>query len=561
MRAHTRCNTRRLARRRRLAAVAVGVGIAAASGHGVAWADTGHAHSGGAGHATSSSADSGTKKHASPGKPVGASKHPAKKTGVDSTSTTGASERSADSTDSTAPQDNPVKHRVPGKRSAGKTSTAKETATTALPAAHAAAVAVVPAAAAKPSATLKSATVTSPAALKSAAATASSSSSTTTVKTPAPLSPIAQLIALPGRVINTVLQVLDLTVAQSGPKSPFNWAPIDEALFAAFRGLETVLGLSKTPASQQTPPTLTYTGPIDDQTPTVAQFLDAAAGEYTLGGQPGGLKPLTVNGFQMQTFNPLSGAVGKAWVTPEGQIIIAYQGTSGGTNLLFHPLIALTQLAADLQVMFTNTTPLAFYDSLAFERQVEAAATAQGYNTDDIFLTGHSLGSWEAEYVAQRTGLGGIGFEGPGLNTKVAGNGANSGFVNVETYGDSAAYFATDLPGLQPFMPAYVAGGGSKPHYGSIVMIGDPSAVNPLLNISTLWGPNPINDIVFAVDMLGNFLEHHLPGMQAYNLGVAADPGVVPWLGAIMGPVDDWADLTIGQLQQAASDAGVLIAP
>lgn len=539
---HTRRNTKRLTRRRRLAAVAVGVGIAAASGHGVAWADAGHAHSGGAGHATSSGTDPGAKKHTGPLKTAAVTKHTSKKTGVDSASTTGTSDKSTGATDSTAPQH----HRVNG-LSSGRHSTTKTTAATKTPTAAAAVV--------------TNAAVTSTSALKSAATTASSSSNTTTVRTPAPLSPIAQLIAMPGRIINTVLQALDLTVAQSGPKSPFNWAPIDEALFAAFRGLETMVGLNKTPAKAQTPPTLTYTGPTDDQTPTVAQFLDAAAGEYVLGGQPGGLKPLTVNGFQMQTFNPLSGAAGKAWVTPQGQIIIAYQGTTGGTNLLFHPLIAITQLVADLQVIFTNTTPQAFYDSLAFEKQVAAVATAQGYSTDDIFLTGHSLGSWEAEYVAQRTGLGGVGFEGPGLNTTVPGNGANSGFVNVETYGDAAAYFSTDLPGLQPFMPAYEAAGGSKPHYGSIVMIGEPSAVNPLLNVSTLWGPNPINDIVFIVDVLGNFLEHHLPGMQAHNLDVAADPGVVPWLGATMGPVDDWANLTIGKLQQVASDAGVLIAP
>jgi hypothetical protein len=77
--------------------------------------------------------------------------------------------------------------------------------------------------------------------------------------------------------------------------------------------------------------------------------------------------------------------------------------------------------------------------------------------------------------------LGGIGFESPGIHTVVDGNGADSGFVNVETYGDPAAYLATDLP-----------------------------------------------------------------GMQAYNLGLSPDPGVVPWLGATMGPVEaGWGDMKI----------------
>jgi hypothetical protein len=229
---------------------------------------------------------------------------------------------------------------------------------------------------------------------------------------------------------------------------------------------------------------------------------------------------------------------------------------------LANPVIAVSQIITDAQVIFTNTTPQAFTDSLAFEQQVAAEAAKQGYSQDDIFVTGHSLGGWEAEYVAQQTGVGGIGFESPGINTTVPGNGANSGFVNVETYGDTAAYFATDLPALQPFVPPYVPGCGTKPHYGSIVMIGDPNATTPLVNAASLWGPNPVGDVIFVVDILGNFFEHHLPGMQAYNLGVTPDPGVVPWLGATMGPVESgYGDMTIPELQKAASDAGTLITP
>jgi hypothetical protein len=91
-------------------------------------------------------------------------------------------------------------------------------------------------------------------------------------------------------------------------------------------------------------------------------------------------------------------------------------------------------------------------------------------------------------------------------------------------------------------------------------MIGDPNAVTPLFNAAALWGQNPIADLVFAVVILGNFFEHHLPGMQAYNLGVSPDPGVVPWLGSSSGPIDsEWAELTIPGLQIAASAAGRLI--
>ena len=355
---------------------------------------------------------------------------------------------------------------------------------------------------------------------------------------------------------------IDMTVAKSGPKSPFNFGPVGEFLFAAFRRVEEVLGFDKPPAVQHVLPTMTYTGPTDAKTPTVAQFLNAAASAYVLGGVPGGMKPLTVNGFQMQYSNFFTGAVAKAWVTPEQQVIIAYQGTTGGTNLLFNPLIAVTQIVTDLQVMFTDTTPRAFTQALTFAQRVRAAAAEQGYGTDDIFVTGHSLGAWQAQYVAQQIGLAGIGFEGPGLNSRVPGNGANSMFVNVETYGDAAAYFSTDLPALQSFMPPYVPGGGAKPHYGSIVMIGDPENTYPLQNASAWFGKGIIESIVAAIDVLGNFFQYHLPGVQAYHLDVDPDPGVVPWLGSRRGTVHEgWGELSIQELMAAASDAGRLIKP
>jgi hypothetical protein len=489
-----------------LAAVAVGVGLAAATGHNVAWADDGHADS--SNHAVS---------HPSAGQtPAGpkrtASRPPhSKQSGVTPAAAT-------------------VSGTFDGRKSVG----------------------------AQPNLVL---THPGPAATTAAHVKVAALTTSVTPSPPGPLSPIAQIAALPGRVINAVLQTLDFTISASGPKSPFNFAPLDEALFAAFRRLEDAAGLSKIPTVQPVLLPQTYDGPTDAKTPTVAQFLNAASAEYVLGGTPGGLQPFTVNGVPMRSTNLLSGESAQVWVTPQQQIIIAYQGTTGGTNLLFNPLIAISQLVADTQVIFTHTTPQAFTDSLAFEQRVEAEAAEQGYSTSDLFVTGHSLGGWEAEYVAQQAGLSGIGFESPGINTVVAGNGANSGFVNIETYGDPAAYLATDLPGLQPFIPAYEAGGGSKPHYGSIVLIGNPDAVAPLLNSSALLGTGIVGDAVFMADFFGNFFEHHLPGMQAYNLGISLDPGVVPWLGATMGPVLAYGDMTIPKLKAVASQAGTLITP
>ncbi|SCX00329.1 hypothetical protein [Mycolicibacterium fluoranthenivorans] len=562
--AHARRNTRGSGRYG-IAVVAVGMALSAGTGHGVAWAETGQQDS----PDTSSSpaipakADSSTEAPEAAPDPAA----PQKAAVSDSTrvskpkfgshsrsSRTHASDTTADaSSDGTAKR--AASHPEPP---ASDNSVTPQSATTTRPDTGATAVVVT----AKTTKTAKAARAAKDTvAGRPAAVTTAGSVTTTTPSPPKPLSPIAKIAALPGKIINAVLQLLDFTVAAGGPHSPFNFRPIDEALFGVFRRIEDVLGLSKAPVVQQYPPAEIYNGPISTKTPTVAQFLNAATAEYVLGGTPGGLKPFTVNGVQMASTNILSGMRSQVWVTPDNQLIIAYQGTTGGTNLLANPLMAVSQLVADLQVIFTNTTPQAFWDALHFQRRVQTQAALQGYSSDDIFVTGHSLGGWEAEFVAQQDQLGGIGFESPGLNTKKAGNGRNSGFVNVETYGDPAAYMATDLPGLQPFMPKYVPGGGSKPHYGSIVMIGDPEADYPLINSSALFGKSLLGSLLFAGDFLVNFLGHHLPGQQAYNLDVDPDPGVVPWLGYRSGPVDkNYGELTIPQLQITASGAGKLFA-
>lgn len=379
---------------------------------------------------------------------------------------------------------------------------------------------------------------------------------------PQPLSPVAELLELPARIVNTVLEALDLTSSADSPTLPVSLAPVNDLIFGTYREIERLLGLWETPPPQPAVPTMTYTGPIDQPTPTVAQFLNASTAAYVLGSTPGDLVPFTVNGFQMSRTNLMTGTVAKTWVTPEGQIIIAYQGTTGGSHLLFNPLIVIPQVIADLQVVFTGTTPAAFHDALDFAEQVRAEAVRQGYSEDDIFVTGHSLGGWQAQFVAQQTGMAGVGFEAPGINTTVPGNGADSMFVNIGTYGSSAPYLATDLPGLQPFMPPFVPGGGAKPHYGPIVMVGDPAAMTPLYNASALWGRSITGSAVFLAAFLMNFFQYHLPGVQAYHLDVTPDPGVVPFLGTARGPVHaGYGGLTIPQLLAAASEDGILFQP
>jgi hypothetical protein len=384
--------------------------------------------------------------------------------------------------------------------------------------------------------------------------------SLTAVTTPT-MSPIATVLALPAKLVDVALSLFGITTPQAGSTpTPISPAPLFQLAWAIFRRFETLAGLDAPLVNQPVLPKQIFTGSLTTPTPTVSEFLNAAAAGYVLGGDPG-LTPLIDNGVPVSYANVLTGTAAQAWVTPQNQIIIAYEGTTGGTHLLFNPLMAVSMFAGDL-IGLTPATPPTFTDALSFARHVEAVAAQQGYAPDSIFLTGHSLGGWEAEYVAQQTGWGGIGFESGPLHTTVPGNGADSLFVNTCTYGDPAGYFASDLAGLQPFSPPYVAGGGAAPHYGSIALLGDPNAQVPLTNAASLLGPNIFGDVIFLAVFAAQLLEFHMPGVQAYLLDVNLKADLLPGAFSHEGAVNTgYGDLTIPQFLAAESASGNLVTP
>jgi hypothetical protein len=289
-------------------------------------------------------------------------------------------------------------------------------------------------------------------------------------------------------------------------------------------------------------------------TPTVTQFLNAANAEYIIGGVPAGMHAFTVFGIPVSYTNDLDGVSAQVWVTPQHQIVIAYQGTTGGENLAINPLAAAAQIIADIGI-YAGVTPPAEIDSLNFANFVVTLAKLQGYSTSNIFVTGHSLGGIEAEYVASKTGLGGIGFESTGL-PKFAGEGSGGNFVNIVTYGDPVGNYSSDIKGEQPFAAPYVAGGGNLPHYGNIVMVGTPSDQTTLANDVAKWGDgNLIDQATVLGNLVGLLNDFHLPGTQAHDLGVTLNPyaSVIDGTGVQNGAVFNVANDTIPQLLVAAA--------
>jgi hypothetical protein len=313
---------------------------------------------------------------------------------------------------------------------------------------------------------------------------------------------------------------------------------------------QATLGQTLTPRAQATTGT----------TPTVTQFLNAANAEYIIAGTPAGMHPFTFLGVPVTYTDDITGTSAQVWVTPQNQLIIAYQGTTGGENIAINPIAALTQIIADIGV-YAGTVSPAEADALNFANFVTGLAKLEGYSTNNIFVTGHSLGGIEAEYVAQHTGLAGIAVESTGIPVdKSAGSGSN--FVNIVTDGDPVGNYASDIKGEQPFAAAYTPAGGALPHYGQIVQIGNPSDQATLTQDVAKWGDGSLTDnATVLANLVGLLSDFHLPGVQAHDLGVSLNPysSLVDGLGIQTAAVFNVANDSLSQLISAAASHGSLL--
>lgn len=303
------------------------------------------------------------------------------------------------------------------------------------------------------------------------------------------------------------------------------------------------------------------------QTPTVSEFMNAANCEYLVNAIPVGMHALTYNGEPVSITDNADGVVAAVFVTSENQVVIAYQGTTGGQNFSLDPLAAVAQLVTDIGVFLDDTSrkgvvPNAYSTALKFANTVIAAAAAEGFSTSNVFVTGHSLGGIEAQYVAQQTGLGGMSFEATGLATKPVPAATGTNFVNLVTDGDPIGNFSSDIEAEQPFAPAFVALGGKAPHYGPIVVLGNTADDRSLSQIVANYD-DPLDDPSILLNLYDLTMEFHLIGVQAHDSGVTLNPysAQEDGTGNQTEPVFDVAALQIPNLIQQAAAAGRLINP
>ena len=233
--------------------------------------------------------------------------------------------------------------------------------------------------------------------------------------------------------------------------------------------------------------------------PTIGQLKEASADAYSPLGPtaPPGWKPFTdANGKQF-SINNSNGVTANAWVTDQNKIVIVYEGTN-----VLNP----TSILADLPVALKQNSA-GEKDSVDFANEVSQAAKSDGYTSDDVFVTGHSLGGIEAEYVAQQTGLGGASFDATGIPPSATAVGDGKNFTDYLHYGDPVSNYASDASGDGQYKPTDLS------HYGNVVFFGDQSAQTELEN-----NANTTNVGGVAAD----FLKYHATD------GIPSDPPYSP---------------------------------
>jgi hypothetical protein len=114
------------------------------------------------------------------------------------------------------------------------------------------------------------------------------------------------------------------------------------------------------------------------------------------------------NGVPLKMLDRSAGFYGAA-LKDSDQIIITFEGTDLFGDLRSDPLFVTAQLEADAQIYF-GQIPQAFTVALQFAENVLAEADEQHIPRENIYVTGHSLGAAEAEYVAAHLDLGGATF-------------------------------------------------------------------------------------------------------------------------------------------------------
>ncbi|WP_244424618.1 hypothetical protein [Methylobacterium nodulans] len=267
--------------------------------------------------------------------------------------------------------------------------------------------------------------------------------------------------------------------------------------------------------------------------PTPSQYFDVAKWTYTQGQPyPSELTPFYLRNGQFDILDNSTGLYGAAFKSQgtDPYIIVGFEGTNLG-HFSDQPEFVTSQIAADFDI-YEGRIPPAFTEALNFARAVIAEASNQGIATDRIFLSGHSLGAAEAEYVAAQLGLSGTTYGAPGIISSAVPDPGGSLLTNNAEYGDPVAnYSFTPLPYESFFLQS-----DQIQRYGSAQFIGpadDPTAGRAILiGAGLAFAPGMSAEAKAAglVALAGAAAEFHLLDRYQTDLGITSSIPTPEWM-------------------------------
>lgn len=299
--------------------------------------------------------------------------------------------------------------------------------------------------------------------------------------------------------------------------------------------------------------------------PTTIEYLAASQAAYTGSVVPGLSPLLQSDGAVFAKEIDADGFYAVAYVTTDGNVIIAYRGTVFDLTSPY----GRGSILADSEIFLQNR-PQAYLDAqnffLAVQARVAQIAEERGSAPAPIYVTGHSLGGAEAEYVALQNNftVGGAAFGAPGI-AQYTNSSPPANFVSYVAYGDPVANYASDVRGETGFAPTtgmdHVTSGLSP------VLVGVPANAANLALASLAFNANlpplvpdslptglklalwPSGIPFVGIGLLGNIGNHDLAG-YAFGLGLS-----VPGLSASGYTVQTLIDLLAG-LDAPLGEAG-----
>lgn len=263
----------------------------------------------------------------------------------------------------------------------------------------------------------------------------------------------------------------------------------------------------------------------DQSSPNVSDYINVANETYYQPGVsgpvpktfPDGLSLLTSKGKPVFDYDASTGFYGAAFVTPQKQVIVGFEGTNFFTD---NGQFTAAQVIDDANI-YGGTNAPSYQTSLQFTRTAIKDAAAQGIGRSNVFLAGHSLGAADAEFVATKTGLAGTTFGTPGISTSIFGS-KPSQLTNYVEFGDPVGNYANnaDYPFPGPPLGPIVLNGTIQ-HYGGQSLLGNqfPDQL-PLVGAAAAFALNTEAGFAAAGTALAGALYFHQLQVYADSLHV-----------------------------------------